>query len=168
MVFAYLPLLRVLRLPRRRSVENLPDFLDEILGQARLGDERVAAGLLRALRNAGQRMAGQRDDRDRRRALVGLEPPRRLPAVHDRQRQIHQDDVGRCLDGALQRLHAVGRLDDVEAGELEVFAVHLARVRIVVDERARAGGRPCFRSSPSLRWQCQRERRALADLALQR
>ena len=42
---------------------------------------------------------------------------------------------GVVVDGALQRLHAVAGLDDVEAGELEVLAVHLARVRIVVHEQ---------------------------------
>src|SRR5262249_24945215 len=33
---------------------------------------------------------------------------------------------------ALQRLHAVARFDDVEARELEVLGVHLARVGIIV------------------------------------
>ena len=42
---------------------------------------------------------------------------------------------GVVVDGALQRLHAVAGLDDVEAGELEVLGVHLARVGIVVDEQ---------------------------------
>ena len=39
------------------------------------------------------------------------------------------------------------RLDDVEAGELQVFAVHLARVRIVVDEQHERG--PAFWCSSS-------------------
>ena len=96
-------------------IEHSTDFLDQVFGQTRLGDKRIAAGLLGALGDAGQRVAGQRHDRDAGRPLVGLEPPRRFPPVHHRQRQIHQDDIGGFVDGALQRLHAVGRFDDVEA-----------------------------------------------------
>jgi len=77
---------------------------------------------------------GQRDDRNRRRSLVRLQPARRLPAVHDRQRQIHQDDIGLLIDGPLQRLLAVLRFDDVEPRILQVLRVHLARVRIIVDD----------------------------------
>ena len=42
---------------------------------------------------------------------------------------------GAVVDRALQRLHAVPRFDDVEPGELEVLAIHLAGVRIVVHEQ---------------------------------
>ena len=76
------------------------------------------------------------------RALVALQPPRRLPAVHSRQRQIHQDDVGQQLARLLDGLHAVGRLGHLEARELQVRGVHLARVLIVLDhehERCSAG-----------------------------
>ena len=56
---------------------------------------------------------------------------------------------GDVVDGALQRLHPVARLDDVEAGELEVLGVHLAGVRVVVHEQhARAVGFRCSSSVP--------------------
>src|SRR4029453_9415269 len=51
------------------------------------------------------------------------------------QREIHQDNVGRFVDGALQRLHAVCRLDDLEAGKLQIFAVHLPGIRVIVDQQ---------------------------------
>ncbi len=134
MVFAYFPLLRVF-LPGRRLLQHFPDFLHQVFGQAGLGDEGVAAGAPRALGNAGERVAGEGDHRDARRAAVGLEPPGRLPPVHHRQRQIHQDDIGLALDRLLERLDAVAGFDHVEAGILQVFAVHLARVRVIVDEQ---------------------------------
>src|SRR5688572_28193141 len=46
------------------SIEHPAYFHHQIIGQARLGHKGVAAGLLRALRSAGQRMPGQRHDRD--------------------------------------------------------------------------------------------------------
>src|SRR5262249_19864869 len=78
---------------RRRLVEDGADFLYEILGEAGLGHERVAAGFPRTFRDARQRMAGERHNRNRSGPLVGLEPARRFPPVHDRQRQVHQDDI---------------------------------------------------------------------------
>src|SRR5262249_29057309 len=68
-----------------RRIQDLPDFFHEILRKARLGDEGVAAGLFGPLRDAGERVTGQRDDRNRRGALVRLEAARRLPPVHHRQ-----------------------------------------------------------------------------------
>ena len=135
MVLAYFPLRAFLVGADAGVVENFLYFLHEILGQARLGDERVAAGLLRALRDAGERVAGQRDDRNAGGALVGFETARRLPAVHDGEREVHEDDVGRGVERGLQRFHAVRRLHDLEAAVLEVLAVHLAGVRIVVDDQ---------------------------------
>src|SRR5207249_521796 len=67
-------------------VEDLPDFLDQVFWKARLGHERVAAGSLRALRDAGQRVTGQRDDGNCGGAVVGLEAPCRFPSIHHRQR----------------------------------------------------------------------------------
>src|SRR5712691_4013259 len=105
----------LLRRRGREVVENFPDLLHEILGQARLGDERVAAGALGAFGDPRQGVARERDHRNRRRARVGLEPPRRFPAVHHRKRQVHQDDVGRLVGRLRQRLHAILGFDDVEA-----------------------------------------------------
>src|SRR3954468_14025906 len=64
------------------SAEHPTNLDDEIIGKAWLGDEWVAAGLLRASPRASQCVTGQRDDRNALRTLVGLQPPRRLPTVH--------------------------------------------------------------------------------------
>src|SRR5262249_2723690 len=68
------------------------------------------------------------------RPVVRLQPPRRLPAVHDREGEVHQDDVGLRVDRPLQRLHAVRRLDDLETTVVQVLGIHLARVRIIIDD----------------------------------
>src|SRR5262245_12491690 len=43
---------------RARRVQDFPDLLHQIFGEARLGDEGIAPGLLRAFGDAGQRVAG--------------------------------------------------------------------------------------------------------------
>src|SRR5205823_7039312 len=75
----------------RLAFQHRLDFFEQPLGETRLGDERVAAGVHRALRVAGEGVAGQGDDGDDAGAVVGLEPPRGLPAVQARQREIHHD-----------------------------------------------------------------------------
>ncbi len=42
---------------------------------------------------------------------------------------------GARVDGALQRLHAIAGLDDVEAREFEIFGVHLTRIGVVVNQQ---------------------------------
>src|SRR5262245_19487084 len=116
----------------RLGIEDAANLLHQILWQTWLGDEGVAAGLLRALGDSGERVACERHDRDRRGALVGLQPPSRFPAVHHRQGEIHQDDVWRGVRRALQSLHPVTGFDDVEARELEIIGIHPPRVRIIL------------------------------------
>src|SRR5204863_1457826 len=68
-------------------LEDFLNLLDQILGKTRFRDERVASGALRAFGNTGQCVTGQRDHRNRGCAVVGFQPTRRFPSVHDRQRQ---------------------------------------------------------------------------------
>src|SRR5438067_1086095 len=79
-------------------------------------------------------MAGERNDRDVLGPVVRLELPRRLPAVHPGQREVHQDQIGAQLERARERLVAVARLRNAEARELQVLRVHFARVLIVVHD----------------------------------
>src|SRR5206468_2638945 len=44
---------------RRRTVEDFPNFFHQILGQTRLGDERITTGLSRAFGNTSERMTGE-------------------------------------------------------------------------------------------------------------
>src|SRR5207247_123999 len=83
------------------ALQHRFDLFQQALGQARLGDERVAAGIHRALGVAGERVAREGDDRDGPGAIVGLGPRRRLPAVEAGQRE----DQGEPLGGVRGRLH---------------------------------------------------------------
>ena len=92
----------------------------------------------------GQRVAGERDDgmcRVRSSALS-----RRVasqPSITGSDRSIRMMS-GSSSQRLLERLHAVGRLDDVEAGELQVLGVHLARVLDSRRRRARSGRAACL------------------------
>src|SRR5256885_8022494 len=118
----------------RLALQHRCDLFQQALGQARLGDERVAAGIHRALGVAGERVAREGDDGDGPGAIVGLEPPRRLPAVEAGQREVHDDQIGRVPERLLERLVAVLRLHHTEARELEELAVHLPVVGEVVHD----------------------------------
>src|SRR5262245_11141027 len=108
---------------------------DEIVGKARFGHKGIAAGFLRAFRCARERVSGQRDDRNIPSPLVRLELPCRLPAVHPRERQIHQDQIGDEREGLLKRLVAVARFSDAKPAESQVLRVHLARILIIVNDQ---------------------------------
>src|SRR5581483_6493076 len=55
--------------------------------------------------------------------------------VHDRHRQVHQDQLGPQLDGQADGLLAVARFaDDVEAGVLHRPPQALAQELVIVDE----------------------------------
>src|SRR4051812_48336169 len=60
----------------------------------RLGEEVVTAALPRALLIALHRMRGEHDHRDAAQLGARLEPPCRLPAVHARKREVHEDEIG--------------------------------------------------------------------------
>jgi hypothetical protein len=60
---------------------------------------------------------------------------RGLPTVHYRQRQDPSRHGRQGFERTLQSLDTIRRLDDVEAAELEVFAVHLSSVGMVIDEQ---------------------------------
>src|SRR3954468_18064429 len=126
------------------ALQHPADLRDQLIRQAGLGEERVAARLLRAPGVARQRVAGERDHRDLPGALVGLEPAGRFPAVHHRQREIHDDDVRHPGLSGVDGFLAVLRLDHLIPREAEVLGVHLAVVGEVVhdqDERLAGVGR---------------------------
>ena len=82
----------------------------------------------------------------RRRAVAGAARRRRIgfPAVHQRQREIHQDQVRKQSGGQRDPLDAVRGGRHVEAGQLEELAVHLARVVVVFDEQHERAARTLF------------------------
>ena len=83
---------------------------------------------------------------------IGLQLACRLPAVEDRHARVHQDEIGQQRDGLLDRFAAVARGLDVEAGELEVVAIELARVlEVFREEDERLFARRVTGASTSLR-----------------
>src|SRR5580765_903517 len=120
------------RVARRAVVEHLTDFHGQIFGQAWFSNEPVASSFSGVFRYSRERVASDGENRNVLRPIVGLETSRGFPPIHDGQRQVHQDDVGRLVERALQRLEAVAGFDDLKAGELQVLGVHLAGIRVVV------------------------------------
>ena len=71
-------------------LQELLHLADEQVRQARLGEEGVAPRVASVARLTGDGVTREHDDRDVPGPLVRLEPARGLPAVHDRQRQVHR------------------------------------------------------------------------------
>src|SRR5262249_50846019 len=93
--------------------EELRELLVEQILVERLRQVIVAAALPGALLVAFHRVRGQRDHRDAAEVLVGLEPARRFPAVHDRQRQVHENQIGPLAPRHLEPLGAVAGREDL-------------------------------------------------------
>src|SRR5262249_30931309 len=68
---------------------------------------------------------GDRDDRNMRRGRVCLDPPGGLPAVEDRQSQVHEHDVGLLGGGERDALLAVGGDENREPGPFEAAPEHV-------------------------------------------
>src|SRR6266699_1624626 len=114
----------------RASREHPPQRRHQPLEFDRLGIELVAAGAKRLLALAGERVRGERDDRDVARLRVLLQSPRRLPAVDHRHFQIHQDDVR-----ALGERHGAALLPVLRRHNLEItqqLEPHLEHIDVVV------------------------------------
>ena len=66
---------------------------------------------------------------------IGLDPARRLVAVHDRKLDVHQDQVGPLLGDGVERLLAVLGLDHLVAGAGQQIAQDLPVVLLVLDHK---------------------------------
>src|SRR5215467_4563304 len=116
------------------SREYPPQRRDQPLEFDRLGVELVASGRKRLLALAGERVRGERDDRDVARLWIILQSSRRLPAVDHRHFEIHQDDVGALAQRHRTALLAVRCRHDVEiAQQLEPHLEHVDVVVVVFD-----------------------------------
>ena len=93
-----------------------------------------AAGPRGALQLARSVVGSQGDDRNVRRAPIALQPARRFPAIHDRQAQVHQDDVRGLFGGVRNGVGAIPRLDDVEPREGELRGVELPQLGVIFDD----------------------------------
>ncbi len=66
---------------------------------------------------------------------IGLDPARRLVAVHDRQLDVHQDQVGPLLGDGGERLLAVFGLDQLVTGAAQQIAQDLPVVLLILDHK---------------------------------
>ena len=74
---------------------------------------------------------------------IGLDPPRRLVAVHDRKLDVHQDQVGPLLGHRVERLLAVLGLVHFVVGARQQVAQDLPIVLLVLDHQ-NAFGHGCL------------------------
>src|SRR5262249_26602659 len=94
--------------------ENAPKGCDQPIEFDRLGVELVAPRRERLFAFTGERMRGERDDRDVAGLRTALEPPRGLPAVEDGHFKVHQDDIRSLGSGHLAALLAVLGRENLE------------------------------------------------------
>src|SRR5690606_18152445 len=117
----------------RPLIEEMADLLQQPLKLDRLGIKVIAARRERPLPLPLQRMGGEGDDRNGLRLRAGFQQARRLPPVHDRQAEVHQDQ---CRPLAPCRLDPGGAIlggHHLEAFAFEAARPHGAIVLIVVD-----------------------------------
>src|SRR5262245_3226748 len=105
--------------PSLRRVQDSAESVHQLIGQAGLRDDEIAPRLTGRLGVLRQGVSGQDDDWDRPGAGITLQSPRRLPAIHHGQRQIHDDDVREKGRGFLQGFLSILGLRDAEAREFE-------------------------------------------------
>src|SRR5262245_27228909 len=79
------------------------DFLDEIVGEARLCHEPVAARRARFLARIVERVRGEREDGDVAGDWIRFELARGLPAVEHGHARIHQDQIRLQRDREIDR-----------------------------------------------------------------
>jgi hypothetical protein len=95
----------------------LTNFRQQLAGAERFRHIVIAARRPRLLFFAAEHIGGDRDDRDRSQRRVAFDPARSCITVHDRELDIHQDEIGSLLCDRRQRLLTVfGLCDFVASG----------------------------------------------------
>src|SRR5215471_11065158 len=117
----------------RRSSQILLDLGQELARAEGLRHVVVAAGEPRLLLVTAQRIGRDHDDGDRLEIGIGLDTPRRLVAVEQRQLDIHEDQVGAARLRGCHRVLAVLGFDQVEARPGEEIMQDLSGVLLVFD-----------------------------------
>jgi hypothetical protein len=111
----------------------LSNFRQQLAWAVRFRHAVVTADRPRLLFFATERIGRDRDDRDRSQGGIGLDLARGGVAIHDRQLDIHQNEIGRLLCDCRKRLLAVFGLRDFVVGRGEHIANDLAIIRLVLD-----------------------------------
>lgn len=126
---------------RKAVDERVRDRSDQLRLLERLEDVCDCAGFEGALDRAARAVPRQRDDSH---VALAENPAGRLDAVHSRQAEIHQDQVGPVLSGQLHCFRSVPRVGaHLEAGVLEDQAQVFADDRVVFRRENPCCGRCC-------------------------
>src|SRR5262245_13911202 len=139
------------------AADDATDDRDEVVGTDVLEDERGGAGLDRVEERV--LVLADREDDDPRRGQLALDPLGRLDSARSRQREVHEDDVGRGLERPVDgRSAGVGLADHVEVGlAAQDVGDADAEQRMVVDDQdlgPLAVGVPAVRPAPPPLWSC--------------
>ena len=116
------------------TFEIVPDLVHEIGRQAGFGDKSVASGGAGAVAFSRQRVGAQRDDQEMTRRQVRPSADESLPS---RQCPATKDPSGSgpaAASGLVDSLAAIARGLGPEPAELEIVAIHLARIVEVLDD----------------------------------
>src|SRR6185437_1222318 len=117
----------------------LLDLRQQALEFDRLRLEFVAAGGERPVGVTLHRVRGEGDHRNGPKALIGLDPPGRLPPVDHRQAHVHQDEIGRELGRRVDRCLSVLREHHLVPAPRETSRQHVAVQFVVLDEEELRG-----------------------------
>src|SRR5256714_354067 len=125
---------------------------DQFLQLIGLGEALGAAGRDRGFAVADHRVGGNGYHRDVGEGGVGLEGTGRLPAIHLREGEIHQDQARLERGGHRDRFATVARQLAAEAARAQDLERHLLHCRVVFDyeDQLVHAAAPCVLLSPSI------------------
>jgi hypothetical protein len=113
--------------------EVLSNFRQQLARTERFRHIVIAACCPGLLFFTTERIGGNRDDRDRSQRGIGFNPACGRVAVHDRQLDIHQDQIGPLLCYGGERLLTVFGFDNLIVSRGQHIADDLAIIRLVFD-----------------------------------
>jgi hypothetical protein len=119
--------------PRRQQQPF--DLLQQALEFDRLGIELVAASLQSAVAIRLQRMGCQGDDRDHPAVPARLYSPGCLPSIHDREAEIHEDEVRVVTQSPFTTFGPVHRYHHSVPAAFQPPAQHIAIHFVVFDQQ---------------------------------
>src|SRR5262245_37816056 len=115
--------------------QELADLGQQLARAVGLGHISVAPGGARLALVARERIRGHDNDRDGTGRRVGFEPARGFVAVHHRQLNVHQDQVGALSADRGERFLTVLRLDQLVTGVTQEIAQDLPVVHLILDHQ---------------------------------
>src|SRR6266566_5485183 len=119
----------------RPLLQVMPNFRQQLARAERLRHLVIAARRPCLLFFATEHIGGDRDDRDRSQLRIGFNPAGSCITVHDRELDIHQDEIGRLLCDCRQRLLTVFGLCNFVVGRGQHIADDLAIIRLVLNHQ---------------------------------